>query len=157
MSQPNNGPLPWQQEEEADGLIIVMEDDEDTALLLREVIESGTPYQALCLQRPDEILHRLEDLAALKPALLLLDVALPASSSIECYDRWHAQRGLASVPALFLSAVKGDRPFEQALAARQVGVVKKPFDLDELYQVIDQLTEPGRRSGEDGFTERSHQ
>ena len=143
MSHPNNGPLPLQQEEEADGLIIVVEGDEATALMLREVIESGTPYQAVCFQMPDEVLHRLEEVAALKPALLLLDVVMPARSSIEWYDRWHAHPGLAAVPALFLSAVKVDRPFEQALVARQVGVVKKPFDLDEFYHAIDQLTGQG--------------
>jgi len=89
VSQPNNGPLPLQQGEEADGLIIVVEDDEDTELTLLEVIETGTPG-AVFFQRPDEVLHRLEDLAALTPRLLILDVVLPARGSIEWHDRWHA-------------------------------------------------------------------
>lgn len=82
--------------------------------MLQEVIETGTASQALLLPTPGDALRHLEDLATLKPVLLLLDFALPHMSGIELYDRLHAQLQLAAVPALFLSAVKQDPSFPQA-------------------------------------------
>jgi CheY-like chemotaxis protein len=118
--------FPFQQDELADGIIVVVEDDLDTALMLREVIEAGTPYQALLLQTPGEALQHLEALAKLKPALFLLDYDLPQMTGVELYDRLHAHQQLASVPAFFLSAVKENGSFKQALAARHVEVLEKP-------------------------------
>lgn len=136
--------FPFQPDEVAEGIIVVVEDDLETAQMIRDVIETGTPYQALLLQTPDEALRHLEDLAQLKPLLFLLDFTLPAMSGVELYDRLRAQQQLASVPALFLSAVKGNRSFEQAVAVRQLEVLEKPFDLEALYHWIDHLIEQER-------------
>lgn len=136
--------FPFQQDSEAEGVIVVVEGDLDTALLLREVIESGTCYQALLLQTPEEVLQHTEELADLSPALFLLDLALSQMTGVELYDRLQAHRRLAAVPTLFLSAVKANHSFVQAPAARHVEVLEKPFDLESLYHCIDHLIEKGR-------------
>ena len=139
-----NVTFPFRQDKDAGGIIVVVEDDIDTAQMIREVIETGTPYQALLFQTPDEALRHLEELAGLKPVLFLLDFALPQMTGVELYDRLHAHQRLASVPALFLSAARENRSFAQAMVVRHVEVLEKPFDLDALYRCIDYLIEQGR-------------
>lgn len=47
--------FPFQQDDLADGIIVVGDDDPETALKFQDVIENGIPHQALLLQTPDEV------------------------------------------------------------------------------------------------------
>ena len=60
------------------------------------------------------------------PHLLIVDDCLPDMTGIQLYDRLHANRGLATLPAIMLTASLED--MKDALAARNLMGVSKPFD-----------------------------
>lgn len=138
-----DSPLPFEKEEAADGIIVVVEDDEACGEMLHEVIETQTPYQAVIIHTAEVALQHLEELGELRPALFLLDCHLLSMTGIELYDRLHAHQKLARVPALLLTGARPNEPFMQALAVRHLEVLEKPFDLDALLDCIEQLIERG--------------
>jgi len=119
--------------------ILVVEDHPESVELLRMILEDEgysvqsvetgrLAIQAVSAPSPDEI-------PAPPPDLILLDLRLPDMSGVEVVRE--LQENLPEVPpVVFLSA---DSPQSLKEAARSVGVaaVRKPFNLDELFEVID--------------------
>jgi DNA-binding response OmpR family regulator len=71
------------------------------------------------------------------PHLLMIDNCLPDMPGIQLYDYLHANRGLAALPAIILSANLEE--LENEVAARKLIGFSKPFDLDELLTTIETL------------------
>jgi CheY-like chemotaxis protein len=71
------------------------------------------------------------------PHLLIVDDCLPDMTGIQLYDHLHANRGLAALPAIMLSASLKD--LKDELAARQLIGFSKPFDLDEFITTIETI------------------
>ena len=71
------------------------------------------------------------------PHLLIVDDCLPDMTSIQLYDRLHANRELAALPAIMLSASLED--MKDALAARNLIGFRKPFDLDKFITTIEAI------------------
>jgi DNA-binding response OmpR family regulator len=71
------------------------------------------------------------------PHFLIVDYCLPDMTGIQLYDYLHAQRGLATVPTIMLSASLED--VKDALAARNLIGFSTPFDLDEFITTIETI------------------
>jgi DNA-binding response OmpR family regulator len=71
----------------------------------------------------------------IKPDLFILDYHLPDMSGLAIYDRVHALDGLEDVPTLIVS---GDPPILE-IEQRGLSSLQKPFDLDELLLIVEQL------------------
>jgi DNA-binding response OmpR family regulator len=71
------------------------------------------------------------------PHLLIVDHCLADMTGVQLYDYLHANRGLAALPAIMLSASLED--VKDALAARKLIGFSKPFDLDEVITTIETL------------------
>ena len=71
------------------------------------------------------------------PHLLIVDDCLPDMTGIQLYDRLHANRELAALPAIMLSASLED--LKDALAARNLIGFRKPFDLDKFITTIEAI------------------
>ena len=71
------------------------------------------------------------------PHLLIVDDCLPDMTGIQLYDRLHANRELAALPAIMLSASLED--MKGALAARNLIGFRKPFDLDKFITTIEAI------------------
>ena len=112
--------------------VLVVEDDVHIGAFLIEAITQETPYDALLDGSGAEA---LETVKSLKPGLLVLDYHLPGINGLQLYDRLHAIKELAHVPAIMVSAVLP----EQELKQRKIIGIKKPFELDTLLDAIDQL------------------
>ena len=110
--------------------ILVVEDDELIGAFLAEAISQETAYHPLLASDGFEALRVTHDI---KPSLFLLDYHLPKMNGVELYDQLHAKEGLETVPTIILSA---NLPLEELTKRGLVGL-KKPFDLDQLLQVID--------------------
>ena len=118
--------------------ILVIEDHPESVELLRmiledegysvQAVETGRrAIQAVSAPSPDET-------PAPPPDLILLDLRLPDMTGVEVVRE--LQENLPEVPpVVFLSA---DSPQSLKEAARSVGAaaVRKPFSLDELFEVI---------------------
>ena len=114
--------------------VFIVEDDEAIGTLLVQVIEQETSYQAVLASDGFQALKMLQ---TVKPDLLLLDYGLPDMNGLEFYDTIHAVKSLKHLPVLIISAQTAR--IQTEVKARQLSQLKKPFDLTDLLEAIEQL------------------
>ncbi len=109
--------------------ILIVEDDEAIGELLRLSISGETRYLPLVVRSGSEA---LDVIGAHRPSLLVLDYRLPEMTGLELYDRLHTMAKGEAIPTIITSA--GD--IRRELAGRNVAILNKPFDIDELLRLI---------------------
>jgi CheY-like chemotaxis protein len=119
--------------------ILIVEDDESNAELLRLAIESETSYQVLLIRSAIEAMRRIHEVKAIKPALLLMDYHLSPMTALELYDQLYREAELQYIPAIIITADILNSETENAIKARNMAVLRKPFELDELFHCIEEL------------------
>ena len=112
--------------------ILLEEDDIDLSDCIVAAIEEATPYHVILAPNGPEA---LKTISTLKPDLFLLDYHLPSMDGLELYERLHTIKRLEHVPTLFLTAY----PFSLAIRGRKLISLRKPFNFNELLQVIHEL------------------
>ena len=112
--------------------ILVVEDDVDVGEFFVLALKQETPYQSMLVA---DGLEALSLVKSIKPDLFVLDYQLPSMNGIELYDHLHTIKELENVPALFMSA---NLPTGE-LKKRRVYYIKKPFELEELLETIENL------------------
>ncbi|MDQ2951105.1 MAG: response regulator [Chloroflexota bacterium] len=119
-------------------VVVIGEDDEPIARLLRDAINDEPAYQAVVV--PDGALV-LEAVRQVHADLLILDVMMPGLSGIEVFDRVRADPDVRDMPVLFMTAASQD--YERDFKLRKVSdVISKPFDLNELLAKVRALCPP---------------
>jgi CheY-like chemotaxis protein len=118
--------------------ILVVEDDINNAEVFEVVLASETPYQTLVMESGLEVLERIEEIKAVKPALFLFDYHLPAMTAFELYDLLHAMEELKNIPTLITSA-SHPGPIAYEIAKRGLTLIEKPFEVDTLLTTIKQI------------------
>ena len=109
-------------------VVVIGEDDEPIARLLRDAINDEAAYQAVIV--PDGALV-LETVRQVRADLLILDVMMPGLNGIEVFDRVRADPDVQNMPVLFVTAASKD--YERQFAERRIAdVITKPFDLNDL-------------------------
>ncbi len=112
--------------------IFVVEDDADIGEFVVQVLQQETPYLAVLAT---DGFQALKMLYSLKPDLFLLDYLLPSMNGLELYDRLQTVEVFKHLPTVFMSANMPTGELEK----RQVYYLRKPFELEELLQVIERL------------------
>ena len=82
----------------------------------------------------------LEQIAALRPDLVILDLMLPGISGLEILSAMRAQPALADLPVLMLTAKGQGRDREAAERAGVNRFMTKPFSNDDMRAVVRALT-----------------
>jgi DNA-binding response OmpR family regulator len=119
-------------------VVVIGEDDEPIARLLRDAINDEPNYQAVIV--PDGALV-LETVRQVHADLLILDVMMPGLSGIEVFDRVRADPDVRNMPVLFVTAATQD--YQREFKDRKVAdVISKPFDLNELLAKVRALCPP---------------
>ena len=117
--------------------ILVVDDDADIRLLLRELLERAS----FAVEEADSGRAALRSLNASPPALVLLDVSMP---DLDGYQTLERIRDLSEVPVIMLTARARELEKVRGLTAGADDYVAKPFGRQELLaRVQAQL----RRSG----------
>ncbi len=127
--------------------ILVVEDDAAIAEFLSLAIAQETPYHSLVVADGFEALRVMQHI---KPHLLLIDYRLPHMNGIELYDLLQKTPGYEVLPTIIFSA--GLEKLEDALKGRHLVGLRKPLELTDLLQTIEQVfaaraevpDEPGR-------------
>lgn len=114
--------------------VLIVEDDASHGELLFQAISQETPYLPMVVRTGT---RALEVVAHLKPDLFILDYRLADMSGLQVYDQLHAKPGLEAVPALLLSASLERHQHE--IEQRGMLGLAKPFNLDELFAILDQV------------------
>jgi len=116
-------------------MVVIAEDDEPIALLLRDAINDEPGYQAIVVSDGGNVLDAVRRERA---DLLILDIMMPRLSGFEIFDRLHAEPVARTTPVLFISAAVGH--YESDFLARGItDVIAKPFDLSDLLDRVHQL------------------
>lgn len=125
-----------QETEKNTKTILVIEDDDGIAAFIVEAIQLETPYQVLRFADGYEAWNLMQ-YQRLLPDLLILDYNLPLMTGIELYDRIHARKEFAHIPALVISAYLNI--CKEAAKARHLECLEKPFALEDLLDMIEKL------------------
>lgn len=80
-----------------------------------------------------------------RPALILLDVAMPGLDGIEACRRLRAEPATSETPIVMLTAHIGDDDEARAVAAGADRYLTKPFSPLDLLRLVDELPSPERR------------
>jgi len=122
-------------EERKKKVVVIGEDDEPIALLLRDAISDEPGYQAVVVADGALVLETVRQVHA---DLLILDIMMPGLSGLEVYDRVREETGIRDMPVLFVSAnvPQFDREFQRRNITT---VLTKPFDLNDLLERVRSL------------------
>lgn len=116
--------------------IVVIEDDDGIGEFIVQAIQQETSYHIIRFADGYEA-WTLMQYRRLLPNLLILDYNLPTMTGIELYDRIHARKEFAHIPALVVSA--HHKLCKEAAKIRNLACLEKPFALDDLLNMIEQL------------------
>ena len=113
-------------------VVVIGEDDEPIATLLRDAINDEPTYQSVVVSDGALVLETVRQVHA---DLLILDIMMPGLSGFEVFDRVRADPGIRHMPVLFVSAATPQ--FEREFQDRGItDVVSKPFDLNDLLERV---------------------
>jgi DNA-binding response OmpR family regulator len=111
--------------------ILVVEDDETIAEVIRLALAEEPSYDTLLVHTPEEA---LKTVAGVIPDLFIIDYRLSYMDGITLYDKLHAIAELHHVPAIITSASLDH--YQDELEARNLTGLEKPFDLDMLLATV---------------------
>jgi DNA-binding response OmpR family regulator len=112
------------------GRVLIVDDEPDVLLLLRVNLEAAG-YETVLAADGETALSRIDDS---QPDVVLLDIMMPVM------DGWGVLRALSereSAPrVVVVSAKSSDRDIVRALTSGALNYVTKPFDPDDLVEVV---------------------
>jgi DNA-binding response OmpR family regulator len=109
-------------------VVVIGEDDEPIATLLRDSINDEDAYQAVVVSDGALVLETVRQVHA---DLLILDIMMPGLNGFEVFDRVRADTDIREMPVLFVSAATNQ--FQSDFTQRGItDVISKPFDLNDL-------------------------
>jgi DNA-binding response OmpR family regulator len=109
-------------------VVVIGEDDEPIATLLRDSINDEDAYQAVVVSDGALVLETVRQVHA---DLLILDIMMPGLNGFEVFDRVRADGDIVDMPVLFVSAATNQ--YEGDFKQRGItDVISKPFDLNDL-------------------------
>ncbi len=118
--------------------MVIGEDDEPIAILLRDALNEEPGYHATVVSDGRKI---LEGVGSGGADLLILDIMMPGLSGFEVYDHIRADPRTKAMPVLFISAAVGH--FAEDLLRRGItDVIAKPFDLNDFLDRVRALCPP---------------
>ena len=112
--------------------ILVVEADRYISTLLCMVLSIETPY---LIQSVPDVVEALKVIEERRLNLCIMDDDSPYIDGITLYDTIHITKRLEAIPTIMLST---HFPVLE-IAQREVVVMKKPFELDELLDTIEKL------------------
>jgi len=115
-------------------LILLVEDDPANAQLFLHILTQEASFRVFWATNGRAAWHFTQHV---KPQLFLLEYSLPDMNGIILYDRLHARKELATVPAVIVGASLKEG--EDAIKQRGLLAVEKPFDLDKFLSILESV------------------
>jgi len=109
--------------------IILIVDDESAG---RDTLESILEPEGYSLVMAENGVQAIEKAIAIQPDVILLDVMMPGMNGFEVCKRIRAEKQLAEIPILFLTALDDRQSLLNGLDAGADEFISKPFDRFEL-------------------------
>ena len=113
-------------------VVVIGEDDEPIATLLRDSINDENGYQAVVVSDGALVIETVRQVHA---DLLILDIMMPGLNGFEVFDRVRDDPDIREMPVLFVSAATNQHDAD--FAERGIKeVISKPFDLNDLLERV---------------------
>jgi len=113
-------------------VVVIGEDDEPIATLLRDSVNDEDGYQAVVVSDGALVIETVRQVHA---DLLILDIMMPGLNGFEVFDRVRADTDIGDMPVLFVSAATNQ--YDGDFAKRGIKeVISKPFDLNDLLEQV---------------------
>ena len=113
-------------------VVVIGEDDEPIATLLRDSINDEDGYQSVVVSDGALVIEVVRQVHA---DLLILDIMMPGLDGFEVFDRVRADNDIRDMPVLFVSAATNQ--YDSDFAQRGIkDVISKPFDLNDLLEQV---------------------
>jgi CheY-like chemotaxis protein len=114
--------------------VLVLEDDRDVALSIKEVVEEEG-YRAICVGNGREALAILEEEL---PCFMLIDVFMPIMNGVEFLKVVRSNPRLAKIPRVIMTAAN-----DRMIGVKEdISVIYKPVDFDALKRLLHKYCEP---------------
>lgn len=112
--------------------ILVVDDEPNTVIMLKARLSSAG-YDVLIAKNGEEALKKAP---SLKPELILLDIMMPTISGIEVLRLLKEDAETKDIPIIVLTALSTREDELRALEAGASSYVTKPYDGQELLDII---------------------
>jgi CheY-like chemotaxis protein len=119
--------------------ILIVDDDRTVGEMLKQAIVAHTTHRAVWIAESDLV---LESARRLHPSLILLDYIMPFMDGLQLYDHLQRVETMRNVPVILISG-SPTLPFDK-LRERGIYVLKKPFQLSDLLDMVAQLVPGGQ-------------
>jgi two-component system, chemotaxis family, chemotaxis protein CheY len=117
--------------------VLVVDDDGAVRSIVAETLR-GEGYQ---VDEANNGAAALEQLQAVAPDVILLDIVMPVIDGYEFLERLRQEGGIADIPIVLVSATHALPDAAHNLGVR--AVLTKPFDMGILVAIVDRLARPG--------------
>jgi CheY-like chemotaxis protein len=121
--------------------VLVVEDDQEIALTLKECLE-GEGYVVHTAHDGGAALALLAASTSL-PSLIVLDLMMPGMDGYEFCERRLLDPRLTAIPVLITSAAESNKTRSTEGWCENVSMLRKPFDLEVLLQTVARLAQQG--------------
>jgi CheY-like chemotaxis protein/anti-sigma regulatory factor (Ser/Thr protein kinase) len=118
--------------------ILLVEDNPDGLEALSEFLQ----YQGYAVNKATNGLEAIEHVRQQSPDLVLMDVQMPIMDGLEATRRIRADKTLANIPIIMLTALVMPEDQERCLAAGANAFIGKPFRLAALLGAIETHLQP---------------
>jgi len=120
------------------GTIVLVADDDPLIRDICQTLLQEEGYRVTVARTGQEA---RDQVGQTRPAVILLDIMMPVEDGLAACATLQADPGTQAIPVVIMSAT--DRIAERAAAAgcAPAAILVKPFDLDDLLQVVRQFEE----------------
>src|SRR5512132_2319171 len=119
-------------------LILVVEDNDNNRLLVRDVLQASGYVVAEAESAEDGLRMAAEQ----RPALILMDIQLPGMNGIEALQRLRADPDTRAIPVIAVTASAMTQDRRQILAAGFDGYQPKPISVKGFLQAVREMLPP---------------
>ena len=119
-------------------LILVVEDNDNNRLLVRDVLQASG-YRVVEASSAEDGLRMA---AEQQPALILMDIQLPGMNGIEALQRLRADPGTRAIPVIAVTASAMTQDRRQIMAAGFDGYQPKPISVKGFLQTVREMLPP---------------
>ena len=111
---------------------VLVVDDEP---VIRDVVAEALREEGYAVTTARDGRMALDLLAQQPPDLVVMDVMMPGMNGRDAFLAMRSRRDLPSVPVIMMSAAIGTETLDPSIS----GFLPKPFDLDDLVVLVEQL------------------
>jgi CheY-like chemotaxis protein len=117
--------------------ILIVEDEPDNREIMRAVVEDILGHRALLVADGNAA---LDVIGARSPSMILMDLMMPIVDGFEVIRTLKTDGRTAHIPIITVSGLNRPADREHAMEMGADDFIMKPFDLEQLIEVIERRT-----------------